>query len=152
MAEIQLSIIVYGDAEILESTELYCPTPMTIVHDVSTLLRKINKNLQLPDSRVKRYVVLLLESIGKDEDDFYEKIEENSQVLSVFRLWNEDSIPTLNISKLYYITQESIGLALTLSTIQFLRNEAEKQTKLDQIPLAKLYLRKAEKTKDWIMS
>ncbi|CAM4876392.1 unnamed protein product [Rotaria socialis] len=152
MAEIQLSIIVYGDAEILESTELYCPTPMTIVHDVSVLLRKIDRNLQLPDSRVKRYFVLLLESIGKDEDDFYEKIEENPQVLSVFRLWNENFIPTLKISKLYYITQESIGLALTFSTIQFLRNEAEKQTKLDQIPLAKLYLRKAEKTKDWIMS
>ncbi|CAF0772370.1 unnamed protein product [Rotaria sp. Silwood1] len=79
-------------------------------------------------------------------------MEENSQVISIFYVWNENFIPTFKITKLYYIPKESIGLALTLSMIQFLRNEAEKQMKLDQIPLAKIYLRKAEKTKEWIMS
>ncbi|CAF4563045.1 unnamed protein product, partial [Rotaria sp. Silwood2] len=152
MSEVQLSIIVYGTSDIVESTELCFPIPMVIAQDVSSLLYKVSNSSKLTDLRLKRYFVLLLESIGKDEDLFYTQMEENSQVISIFYIWNESFIPTFKITKLYYIPKESISLALTLSIIQFLRNEADKQIKSDQIPLAKLYLRKAEKTKEWIMS
>ncbi|CAF3446349.1 unnamed protein product [Rotaria sp. Silwood2] len=140
MSEVQLSIIVYGTSDIVESTELCFPIPMVIAQDVSSLLYKVSNSSKLTDLRLKRYFVLLLESIGKDEDLFYTQMEENSQVISIFYIWNESFIPTFKITKLYYIPKESISLALTLSIIQFLRNEADKQIKSDQIPLAKFHL------------
>ncbi|CAF0830737.1 unnamed protein product [Rotaria sordida] len=152
MSEYQVNIIVYGTEDILESTELCFPIPMLIIQDISSLLSKVGNSSKLTDFRLKRYFILLLESIGKDEDLFYTQMEENPQVVSIFHVWNENFIPTFKITKLYYIPKDAISLALSLSIIQFFKNEAEKQIKLDQIPLSKIYLRKAEKTKEWIMS
>jgi len=152
MCEILLHTIFYGPAETLELVEYCLPFPMSIVHDVSSLDHKIGNSSKNNDSRLKRYYIVLLESIGKDADHLYTKMEENPQVLAIFNVWNENFIPPSKQTKLYYIPKESIGLVLTLSYIQFLKNEADKQLKLEQIPLAKIYLRKAEKTKEWIMS
>jgi hypothetical protein len=152
MSEIVLHTIFYGPAETLESMEYCLPFPISIVHDVSSLDHKISINNKHNDSRLKRYYIILLESIGKDADHLYTKMEENPQVLAIFNVWNENFIPPSKQTKLYYIPKESIDLVLTLSYIQFLKTEADKQVKLEQIPLAKIYLRKAEKTKEWIMS
>jgi hypothetical protein len=80
------------------------------------------------------------------------KIEENPQVVSIFHVGNEDYICTFKQAKTYYIRQELFNLALTYNIIQFLKTEAEKQVKLNQISLSKIYLRQAEKIKEWIMS
>ncbi len=152
MAEIQLNIIVYASVDTLEATELCFPIPMLITHDISSLYYRINNSSKQTDARIKRYFILLLESIDEDEDLFYSQMEENPQVISILQVWSESFIPTIKTTKLYYIPKDSINLALTLSIVQYLKTEAEKQLKLNQVPLAKIYLRKAEKTKEWIMS
>jgi hypothetical protein len=151
MSEVQLKIIIYGSTDILESTELCFPIPMVIVRDLSSLDYKINNNSKLTESELKRYFVVFLESID-DADNLYMKIEENPQVVSIFHVGNEDYICTFKQAKTYYIRQELFNLALTYNIIQFLKTEAEKQVKLNQISLSKIYLRQAEKIKEWIMS
>lgn len=152
MTEIQLNLIVFGNAETLESFDLCFPIPMLIAHDVSSLYNRINNITKNTNSRAKRYFVLLLESTGDDEDSLYKQMEENPQIISVFYLWNESFMPVFKITKLYYIPSDSITLALSLSVVQFLKAEADKELKSGQVPLAKVYLRKAEKTKEWVMS
>jgi hypothetical protein len=152
MAEIQFFIIVYGSAETIDSIELLFPIPVMIVHDLSALNHKISTSSKLTESKPKRYFVLLLESIEDDADDIYAKMEENPQVISIYNIWNEKFIPSFKPTKLYYISKETITLVLTSNIIRVLKTEADKQTKLEQISLAKIYLRKAEKIKEWIMS
>jgi hypothetical protein len=152
MSEVVLYTIIYGAAEILESIEFCIPFPILLVHDVSSLDHKISVSSKNNELRLKRYYVILLESIGKDADHLYTKMEENPQVIAIFNVWNENFIPPFKQTKLYYIPKELISLVLTLSYVQYLKNEADKQVKLDQISLSKIYLRKAEKAKEWIMS
>jgi len=152
MSEVVVSVIVYGSAEILESMEICVPFPISFVHDTSSLDHKISYNTKLNESRLKRSFVVLLESIGKDADYLYTKMEETPQVIAIFIVWDENFIPPVKQTKLYNIPKESINLILTLSFIQFLKSEADKQVKLDQISLSKIYLRKAEKTREWLMS
>ncbi len=152
MAEINFIIIVYGSTEVIESTDLCFPIPMVIVHDLSSLEYKISTNSKLTESRLKRYFVLFLESVENDADSLYTKMEESPQVISIFHVCNENYIPTFKPTKLYYISKETITLVLTLNIIQVLKSEADKQTKLEQISLSKIYLRKAEKIKEWIMA
>jgi hypothetical protein len=151
MSEVQLKIIIYGSTDILESTEICSPISMIIVRDLSSLDCKINNNSKLTESELKRYFVVFLESID-DADNLYIKIEENPQVVSIFHVGNEDYICTVKQAKTYYIRQELFSLALTYNIIQFLKTEADKQVKLDQISLSRIYLRQAEKIKEWIMS
>lgn len=153
MAEVQVITIAFGSPEILESIEFDCPCTLSQTHNVSSLSSKLSSSLaSLPDSRSKRYFVLLFESLGKDEELLYSEMQENPQVISVYYVWNEKIVPTPKIKKLSYIPKGSIGLALSSGITQFLRNEAEKQLKSDQTALANLYLRKAEKTKELVMS
>jgi hypothetical protein len=152
MAEVQLTVITYGSRETLESTELCFPVPSSIVYDVPSLYQKFSNSSKSTESKLKRYFVLFLESIDKDADDLYEKLEENPQVVAIFNVWNESFIPTTTQTKLYYIPKDTISLVLSFSIIQFLKSEAEKQVKLNQFALSKIYLRKAEKTKEWIMT
>jgi hypothetical protein len=154
MTEVIFNTIVYGPSEVFESIELCIPIPILIAHDASSLNHKISSSSKPNDSRLKRYFVLLLESIGKDADYFYTKMEENPEVLTIFNVANENFInsPPFKQTKLYNIPKESITIVLTLSYIQFLKSEADKNVKLDQTALSKIYLRKAEKTKEWLMS
>jgi hypothetical protein len=152
MSEVVFRGIIFGAPETVETIEFCIPFPVVFVHDVSLLDQQISINSKLNDSNLRRYYVLLLESIGKSADDLYTKMEENPQVLAIFNVWNENFTPPVKQTKLYYIPKELINLVLSLTYIQSLKHEAEKNVKLDQISLSKIYLRKAEKTKELAMS
>lgn len=152
MTEVVFQTIFCGPVESLESTDFCIPFSTRFAHDVSSLSRIINNSTKLNEPIIRRYFIVFLESIGDDGDQLYQTMEENPQVIAIFLTWNEDLRLTYKQTKLYYIPKESITLVLTISYVQFLKNEADKQVKLDQISLSKIYLRKAEKTKEWIMS
>jgi hypothetical protein len=145
-------MLIFGAPEAVGSLEYCIPFPILIVHDVSSLDEQISNSSKNSDTRLRRYFILLLESMGKDADYLYTKMEENPQVLKIFNVWNENFIPPSAQTKLYYIPKELIDFVLSLTYVQFLKSEADKNVKLDQLALSKIYLRKAEKTKEWIMS
>lgn len=152
MCEVIYAAIIYGAPETVETLIFNMPIPIRIVHNVSALDQLISSSSKVNDPNLRRYYVLLLESIGKDADDLYTKMEENPQILAIFNVWNEDFTPPVTQTKLYYIPKGLIDLVLSLTYIQSLKSEAEKNMKLNEISLSKIYLRKAEKTKEFVMS
>lgn len=152
MSEVVFQTIISGSEESLELIDISIPFSTVLVHNLSSLYRKLNNTTKFKESLIRRCFIVLLDPIENDVDKFYQEMEENPQVIAVFYTWNEDLTHSYQQTKLYYVQKEAISLVLTLSYIQFLRHEADKQVKLDQISLSKIYLRKAEKTKEWIMS
>ena len=152
MSEVRFCVIIYGSSETIETVTFCIPLPLTFAYDVSSLDQQVSMNSKVTEPNLRRYYVLLLESIGKTADDLYTKMEENPQILAIFNVWNENFIPPVKQTKLYYIPRELIDLVLSLTYIQSLKHEAEKNVRFDSISLSKIYLRKAEKIKDLAMS
>ena len=90
--------------------------------------------------------------MGEEGDRFYAEWEEDPQILTIFNAWSEEFIPSMKQTKLYYVPKEMIDLILPFGYIQFLKMEADRSAKLDQMSLSKIYLRKAQKLKELVMT
>lgn len=97
-------------------------------------------------------MILLLDPVGDEGSDLYGEWEENPQILTIFNTWDEDFIPPVKQTKLYYIPKPMIDVILPMTYIRFLKIQAEKSAKLEQISLSKIYLRKAKKIKEMLMT
>ncbi|UJR37140.1 hypothetical protein I4U23_029850 [Adineta vaga] len=150
--EIEPKVIILANIDTFESFEILLPIPLLIVYNEHSLITKISNRSNQLNSSLQRFFIICLKTIETDEDEIFNKIEENPEVLTVFHIWNDESMPIFKYTKAYYIQKELITIAVTCKTIEFLKNEADIQTKLNQLTLTKLYMRKAEKIKEWLMS
>ena len=152
MSEIDFSVVTYGLPITIQAITWNLSLPLKIVCDVLSLKRMIDSSLKNTNSKLRRYIILLLDSVGDEGSDLYGEWEENPQILTIFNTWDEDFIPPVKQTKLYYIPKQMIDLILPLTYIRFLKIQAEKSAKLDQISLSKIYLRKAKKIKELTMT
>lgn len=152
MAEIDFSVITYGFVSTVQAMTFNLSLPLTIVCDISSLIKMIDSSLKNTNSKLRRYIILLLDSVGEEGSDLYGEWEENPQIVTIFNTWDEDFIPPVKQTKLYYIPKPMIDLILPMTYIRFLKIQAEKSVKLDQISLSKIYLRKAKKIKELTMT
>ncbi len=93
MSEVLIRGIVYGTPQTIETMEFCLPFPIIFVHELSSLDQQVSLNSKVTDPNLRRYYILLLESIENDADELYTKMEENPQILAIFNVWNEDFIP-----------------------------------------------------------
>ena len=148
MCEITYSMYILTTPEGSDAFEPCLPLPIKYIFDTKALFQ-LNT---VDNSKIRRYFVLLFEPIETNASEIYDQMEKTAEILAVFIIWNKSSIPRSQHTKLYYIPKELIDLVIGLFYIHQLRFEAEKAVKNHKIPLSQIYLRKADKTREWLMS
>ncbi|CAF0992294.1 unnamed protein product [Adineta ricciae] len=152
MAEATIKVFICGPSHIIESSDYQLPIPISFIFSLEKLINVIAHRSTSDDLNLQHYIVLFPDLIENDEDRIYTILEENRHVFAVFQIRTDLSAPDNIYTKLRYIRRESATMAVSMKAIQFFKHEAEKQRNLNQLNLTDIYLRRAEKTKEWLMS
>lgn len=149
--EIEPRVIVVGSGELLESFDLLLPISFTITTSIRGLISKIDRLAKERAANLQRFFVLFLESISNEDDEIYRKLEDNAQVIVLFHIGNKPASSMITLTKACYISYQLITSAVSMSIIECLKSEAEQQHLANCNTLARIYLRQADKLKEWLM-
>ncbi|CAF3765154.1 unnamed protein product [Rotaria socialis] len=150
MTSFELIVIVFGSTKSVSNVNLRFPISFVFATDESSLENLITTDPPSFDTCLRRYFVLLLDTIT---DQFFDCLHMNHHVQIVYS--QNNFIHAQNRQKLRLIRNkqwQQVTLDLTSDIVNFLTVEGEKQAKLEQISLAQVYYRQARSLKEWAMS
>lgn len=148
MSSFEPVIILYGSPKIIATVNIKLPVSSLFAFDINALESHIKIPSQLSETCLKRYFIILFESI---DNDLLKYLQLNHRVISIY---HRDSISNYNQNELNQMlnTYQQLTLDVTHDIIRFLTLEGEKQYKLDRIHLVKIYYQHARVLKEWVMS
>ena len=141
------TIILYGSSEIIANTNLAFPVKTQFVYNEASLEQLIKTDLPCDVSCRPRYFLVLLESIDYHLLKFMYYNHRIEVIYSRKPQWINDKV-----IRLINNHTSQFMLDLTDDICRFLKNESDKQVKLENIPLGEIYCRKARVLKEWAMS
>ncbi|UJR07271.1 hypothetical protein I4U23_011559 [Adineta vaga] len=148
MSSFEPIVLIYGSpTDILQATFNF-PVPSLFAFDPKSLENIVNVSPQLNESYLRRYFLVLLQSI--DELVFH-RFESNHRIIKIYK--KQNSIEQ-NFEELNQMTNsfKQLTLDITNDIIQFLTREGEKQLKLERISLVKIYYQQVRILKEWMMT
>lgn len=150
MSSYEPFIIIFGTSKSILSVNLRLPISFLFAVDESSLEELITTDPPYFNESLRRYFIILLESI---DNDFFNHIHNNHRVQIIYSI--KDFNDVLQFEKLRCIKNKSwqkITLDLTTDVVHFLTIEGEKQAREEQIHLAQVYYRQARLLKEWAMT
>src|ERR1700722_4363463 len=137
MASFEPIVVLFGSNEIIATIKLKLPVSFTFAIDESSLERLVTVDPKPSDTSLPRFFILLFNSIDKD---LLDRLQANHRVQAIY---SRDKLDTINQQKLRQIRKntQQFTLNLTGDIVRFLKEQGEKQSKLERISLVKAYYR-----------
>lgn len=141
MSSFESTVLLFGSCASLSGLKIRLPVSTMFVFDVESLNKLVEESVDLSESSLPRYFLVLFQSI---DEKVVQLIEKNHRFLSIYHFychtdWTKNSF-------------EQLTLDLTTDIIRFLTNEGKKQIQLERLSLVKMYFHQARVLKDWAMA
>ena len=141
MSSFEPTIIIFGSTQTISRINIRLPVSTLFAFDIQSLENIVHRNVDLSQSSLQRYFILLLQSI---DDNLFQSLENNHRIISIYHLYShQDQIKN---------SFEQLTLDLTNDISRFLINQANKQIQLERLSLVKVYYQQVRVLKDWAMS
>lgn len=148
MSSFEPVIILYGSPQIIENINIKLPVSSVFAFNIKSLENHINHSTKLSEPCLKRYFIILFEIIDRN---LLKSIELNHRVICIYHQESTIYYNQNELNQMINSTQQ-ITLDVTHDIIRFLTSEGDKQYKLEQINLIKVYYQHARALKEWVMS
>ncbi|CAF0838365.1 unnamed protein product [Rotaria sordida] len=150
MAYFDPVIVLFGSSKSISTINLRLPVSFVFAIDETSLEELVTVDPPLASTTLRRYFIILLESIS---NDVFERLQTNHRVQIIY---SRDMLTYVSShSKLPRIINkqsQQFTLDLTADIVHFFTIEGEKQEKLERLNLVRLYYRQARLLKEWAMS
>lgn len=148
MGSFEAIVVIYGSPKSISTANLRLSVSSLFAFDVKSLEELINASPQFTNRCLKRYFIILLETI---DEDILKNVQLNNGIISIY---NKETICDYSQQQLNRMKNSSkqITLDLTNDIIQFLTSQGEKQMKLGKIQLVNIYHQQIRTLKQWIMA
>jgi hypothetical protein len=147
MTSFEPVVVLFGSSRSISTISFRLPVSFVFAIDEASLEELITIDPQLSDTCLQRYFVVLLESVN---DNVLEHLQTNHRVQAIYSRNAVTYLP--NHPKLHRIINKQFTLDLTTDIVHFFTIEGEKQAKLEQLNLTRIYYRQARLLKEWAMS
>ncbi|CAF1164795.1 unnamed protein product [Rotaria sordida] len=148
MASFEPIVVIFGSSKSIAAVNLRLPVSILFAFDATSLEELVSVTPQIPDTCLSRFFVILLDPI---DDNLLARLKENHRVKGIYKRESMDSTSPKQMNQMTNSFKQ-VTLDLSNDIVRFLTSEGEKQIKLEQMSLVKIYYQQARVLQQWVMS
>lgn len=127
------------------------PMPFSVARDANEVFKRIQTATKVAIRVRKSFFIICPDDSTMHELIDYTKLEENPQVLSIFKVIDGRVDRRASNGKIYHVPRPLLTIVVSLMYIHHLNNEIQEEQRLGRRELAEIYLKNIETVRNWLI-